>query len=49
MCSEFVLDRNDANGESVSESWMRVQLTSHTQHMCDANTHTDTNNYMSVQ
>ena len=29
MCSEFVHDRNDANGESVSEVWMRVQLTAH--------------------
>ena len=27
-----------ANGEIVSESWMRVQLTSHSHH--DANTHT---------
>ena len=31
-----------ANGEIVSESWMRVQLTSHSHH--DANTQTDTNN-----
>ena len=33
---------DDANGESVSEVWMRVQLTAHSSH--DANTHTDTNN-----
>ena len=36
MCSEFVYDRNDANnadGESVGGSWIRVQLTAHTHHM----------------